>query len=167
MVAVTAEQVDGLRGRLRSFCYQMLGSPFDAEDAVQDVLERAWRARGQYDDARSSLTTWCFRIARNVCQYSPTSSVFTARAACTRDVRTRTLTCSKSSAYPTGSTAPDLAGVLTRPSAPTRPRDGRGSVTASSSAGHGLTPPLLSSHRPLQGSSTLLTRVPDNLSRHV
>ncbi len=67
MVAVTAEQLEGLRGRLRSFCYQMLGSPFDAEDAVQDVLERAWRARGQYDETRSSLTTWCFRIARNVC----------------------------------------------------------------------------------------------------
>jgi RNA polymerase sigma-70 factor (ECF subfamily) len=67
MGAVTAEQLDGLRGRLRSFCYQMLGSPFDAEDAVQDVLERAWRARGQYDAARSSLTAWCFRIARNVC----------------------------------------------------------------------------------------------------
>jgi RNA polymerase sigma-70 factor (ECF subfamily) len=67
MSAVTAEQLDGLRGRLRSFCYQMLGSPFDAEDAVQDVLERAWRARAQYDEARSSLTTWCFRIARNAC----------------------------------------------------------------------------------------------------
>jgi len=67
MGAVTAEQLEGLRGRLRSFCYQMLGSPFDAEDAVQDVLERAWRARGQYDGARSSLSTWCFRIARNVC----------------------------------------------------------------------------------------------------
>ena len=34
---------------------------------MQDVLERAWRARGQYDSARSSLATWCFRIARNVC----------------------------------------------------------------------------------------------------
>ncbi len=67
MGAVTAEQLEGLRGRLRSFCYQMLGSPFDAEDAVQDVLERAWRSRGQYDETRSSLTTWCFRIARNVC----------------------------------------------------------------------------------------------------
>lgn len=67
MSAVTAEQLDGLRGRLRSFCYQTLGSPFDAEDAVQDVLERAWRAREQYDEARSSVTTWCFRIARNVC----------------------------------------------------------------------------------------------------
>jgi RNA polymerase sigma-70 factor (ECF subfamily) len=67
MSTVTAGQLDGLRGRLRSFCYQMLGSPVDAEDAVQDVLERAWRARAQYDEARSSLTTWCFRIARNVC----------------------------------------------------------------------------------------------------
>ena len=67
MGAVTADQFEGLRSRLRSFCYQMLGSPFDAEDAVQDVLERAWRAREQYDEARSSLSTWCFRIARNVC----------------------------------------------------------------------------------------------------
>jgi len=67
MGAVAVEQLDGLRGRLGSFCYQMLGSPFDAEDAVQDVLEKAWRARAQYDETRSSLTTWCFRIARNVC----------------------------------------------------------------------------------------------------
>ena len=65
--AVTADELEGLRGRLRSFCYQMLGSPFDAEDAVQDVLERAWRARDRYDEGRSSLSTWCFRIARNVC----------------------------------------------------------------------------------------------------
>jgi RNA polymerase sigma-70 factor (ECF subfamily) len=64
---VTAERLEGLRGRLRSFCYQMLGSPFDADDAVQDVLERAWRAREHYDEARAGLTTWCFRIARNVC----------------------------------------------------------------------------------------------------
>lgn len=67
MSAVAIEQLEALRGRLRSFCYQMLGSPFDAEDAVQDVLEKAWRARDQYDESRSSLTTWCFTIARNVC----------------------------------------------------------------------------------------------------
>lgn len=67
MSAVTAEQLDELRGRLRSFCYQLLGSPFDAEDAVQDVLERAWRARAQYDESRAGLSTWCLRIARNVC----------------------------------------------------------------------------------------------------
>jgi RNA polymerase sigma-70 factor (ECF subfamily) len=45
----------------------MLGSPFDAEDAVQDVMERAWRSRGSYDAAQSSLSTWCYRIAHNVC----------------------------------------------------------------------------------------------------
>lgn len=67
MAGVAAEQLEGLRGRLRSFCYQMLGSPFDAEDAVQDVLEKAWRGRDQYDQTQASLTTWCFRIARNVC----------------------------------------------------------------------------------------------------
>jgi RNA polymerase sigma-70 factor, ECF subfamily len=45
----------------------MLGSPFDAEDAVQDVLERAWRSRESYDASRASLSTWCYRIAHNVC----------------------------------------------------------------------------------------------------
>ncbi|MBD8057998.1 RNA polymerase subunit sigma-70 [Cellulomonas sp. JH27-2] len=64
---VTADELDALRPRLRAFCYQMLGSPFDAEDAVQDVLERAWRSRDRYDEARASLSTWCFAIARNVC----------------------------------------------------------------------------------------------------
>lgn len=67
MGTVEAEELEGLRGRLRSFCYQMLGSPFDAEDAVQDVLERVWRARDRYDPDRSSLTTWVFRIAHNLC----------------------------------------------------------------------------------------------------
>lgn len=64
---ITADELQALRPRLRAFCYQMLGSPFDAEDAVQDVLERAWRARETYDEARATLTTWCFAIARNVC----------------------------------------------------------------------------------------------------
>ena len=64
---VTAETLAPLRPRLVAFCYQMLGSPFDAEDAVQDVLERAWRARDSYDASRASLSTWCYRIAHNVC----------------------------------------------------------------------------------------------------
>ena len=65
--AVTAEGLAMLSSRLRSFCYQMLGSPFDAEDAVQDVMERAWRSRHAYDPGRASLSTWCHRIAHNVC----------------------------------------------------------------------------------------------------
>ncbi len=63
----TAEALALLRPRLIAFCYQMLGSPFDAEDAVQDVMERAWRARESYDESVASLSTWCYRIAHNVC----------------------------------------------------------------------------------------------------
>jgi RNA polymerase sigma-70 factor (ECF subfamily) len=67
MTGVTAEALAPLRPRLGAFCYQMLGSPFDAEDAVQDVMERAWRSRESYDASRASLSTWCYRIAHNVC----------------------------------------------------------------------------------------------------
>jgi len=57
----------GIRRLLLAYCYELLGSPFEAEDAVQDTLERVWRARDAYDPARASLTTWACRIARNVC----------------------------------------------------------------------------------------------------
>ena len=67
MTTVTAEALAALRPRLAAFCYQMLGSPFDAEDAVQDVMERVWRSRLSYDASRASLSTWCHRVAHNVC----------------------------------------------------------------------------------------------------
>ncbi|HET6625456.1 MAG TPA: sigma-70 family RNA polymerase sigma factor, partial [Nocardioidaceae bacterium] len=67
MATVTADDLTPLRRRLVAFCYQMLGSPFDAEDAVQEVMERAWRSRGSFDSSRASLSTWCYRIAHNVC----------------------------------------------------------------------------------------------------
>jgi RNA polymerase sigma-70 factor, ECF subfamily len=50
-----------------AFCYQLLGSPMDAEDAVQDAMERALRARDSFDPSIASLSTWLHRIARNVC----------------------------------------------------------------------------------------------------
>jgi RNA polymerase sigma-70 factor, ECF subfamily len=67
MTTMTADDLALLRRRLGAFCYQMLGSPFEAEDAVQEVMERAWRSRESFDATRGSLSTWCHRIAHNVC----------------------------------------------------------------------------------------------------
>jgi len=58
--------IDGHRRELTGFCYRMLGSGAEAEDAVQETLVKAWKAMDRFE-GRSSVRSWLFRIAHNVC----------------------------------------------------------------------------------------------------
>ena len=63
---LSSEALETHRAGVTGHCYRMLGSSFDAEDAAQETLVRAWRGRSGFD-GRSSVRTWLYRIATNVC----------------------------------------------------------------------------------------------------
>nr|WP_246310040.1 sigma-70 family RNA polymerase sigma factor [Paenibacillus frigoriresistens] len=63
---IELELFEEFRTELTSYCYRMLGSIFDADDAVQDTLIRAWQSWDQFRQ-EASPRSWIYRIATNVC----------------------------------------------------------------------------------------------------
>jgi len=63
---VSPDKLEEYRRELTGYCYRMLGSGFEADDAVQETMLRAWRAADSFE-GRSSVRSWLYRIATNIC----------------------------------------------------------------------------------------------------
>src|ERR1700759_3491552 len=66
IVPLVPSDLEGYRRELTGYCYRMLGSGFEAEDAVQETFLKAWRFADGFE-GRSSVPPWLYRIPTNVC----------------------------------------------------------------------------------------------------
>ncbi|MCU1345823.1 MAG: polymerase subunit sigma-70, partial [Acidimicrobiia bacterium] len=62
----TFQDLEQYRRELTAYSYRMLGSAFEADDAVQETMVRAWKNLGDFE-GRSSVRSWLYRITTNVC----------------------------------------------------------------------------------------------------
>src|ERR687891_1187062 len=103
------------RLELTAYCYRMLGSAFEAEDAVQETLLRAWRSFDRFE-GRAALRSWLYRIATNVCL-----DMLTGRE---RRARPMELSPATTADSPLGEPLPESAWILPVPDGRVLPAGG-------------------------------------------
>ncbi len=121
--ALAPDALDQYRRELTAYCYRMLGSSFEADDAVQETMVRAWRAAEGFE-GRSTIRSWLYRIATNVCL-----DMLRGRQ---RRARPMDLGPSSTADSFTGETLPEHAWVEPIPDARVLPEDGDPAEVAAS-----------------------------------
>jgi RNA polymerase sigma-70 factor (ECF subfamily) len=113
--AEPARELERYRRELTGYCYRMLGSTFEAEDAVQETMVRAWRSLDRFE-GRASLRSWLYRIATNVCLDMTSGSQ--------RRARPMDLTSSATADTPLGDALPEATWITPIPDGRVLPEDG-------------------------------------------